>query len=197
MINGGRTRRLQAPLASEVGAWLHATFGPDRNVVEQALVMAEEVGELAAALGRRASVDVHRGFVAEFARLTGDVAEEMGDVLIAAWSVAATEGIEPDLAAVIRIADEHDEPRGEAVERPVVIAAGKVFRAVVKRAQKVRGDDDYWTTQIEMALRGLLVEMVLLARAESLDITHLLARRWAKVQNRDAVGVRAPDAAAR
>lgn len=101
------------PTTAEVGAWLVATFGPERSVVEQALVVAEETGELC--------------------------------------------------------------------------------RAVVKRAQKVRGTDEEWSYAIRGEAADVVITLLSLAHTEGFDLETEVARRWREVSSRNAVAPRAPE----
>lgn len=79
----------QIPTANEVGAWLTTTFGPDRSVVEQTLVLAEETGEVCRAVVKR---EQHiRGTDEEWAAA---IRKEAADVVIALLSIAYTEGFD-------------------------------------------------------------------------------------------------------
>ena len=82
-----RVDMLPEPNGTVVGEWLAHNFGPERDVNEQALVLTEEVGELARALVKRSQGI--RGTWSEWSR---EVRKEAADVYIALLAIAATEG---------------------------------------------------------------------------------------------------------
>ena len=102
----------QCPTQAEVTAWLTDNFGPDRSVEQQVLVLAEEVGELA--------------------------------------------------------------------------------RAVVKRAQGIRGTHAEWTAQLHAEAADVLITLLAIAGTEGFDLTETAARKWAVITGRDATAARLP-----
>lgn len=85
------------PTQGEVGAWLDEHFGPFRSVEHQALVLAEEVGELCRAVVKRA-----QGIRASHAEWTAQLHAEAADVLITLLAIAATEGFDLHAAAAAK-----------------------------------------------------------------------------------------------
>lgn len=90
-----RIERVSEPsMTKNVIGWLEHNFGPDRDVHEQALVLAEEVGELCRALVKRS-----QGIRGTAADWTAEVRKEAADAVLALHAIAGTEGF--DLYAAV------------------------------------------------------------------------------------------------
>lgn len=76
------------PIQAEVGAWLDEHL-PGRSIELQALVLAEEVGELCRAVVKR-----QQGIRGTHAEWSAQLRAEAGDVLLTLYSLAASEGFD-------------------------------------------------------------------------------------------------------
>lgn len=83
-------------LQRDVSAWHRATFGPDCPPWAVALKLAEEAGEVC-----RAVVEADYASVNGTGR-TSDLADELGDVVIACAGLAARSGIDLNDAVAAR-----------------------------------------------------------------------------------------------
>jgi NTP pyrophosphatase (non-canonical NTP hydrolase) len=99
------------PTTEQVGAWLAATFGPDRSPVEQGLVLAEETGEVCRALVKR-----EQRVRGDTSWWTAHVRAEVADVVITCLSLAATERF--DLAEAVAERWAHVSRRDSVGHRP-------------------------------------------------------------------------------
>jgi NTP pyrophosphatase (non-canonical NTP hydrolase) len=93
-------RAARCPTQPEVAAWLTDNFGPHRCVEQQALVLAEEVGEVCRAIVKRA-----QGIRGSRAEWTERLHAELADVAITLLAVAATEGFDLHAATARKWAD--------------------------------------------------------------------------------------------
>jgi NTP pyrophosphatase (non-canonical NTP hydrolase) len=89
-----QTGQPAAPSQADVAAWLEHNVGPTRHVEHQALVLAEEVGEVCRAVAKRA-----QGIRGTRAEWTEQLQAELADVLITVLALAATEGFDLNTAA--------------------------------------------------------------------------------------------------
>lgn len=73
---------------AEVVAWNAHNFGDDKSRIEDALVVCEEAGELA-----RAVLKQHQQIRGTYDEWQGEIAKEVGDVVITLASLAANAGL--------------------------------------------------------------------------------------------------------
>jgi NTP pyrophosphatase (non-canonical NTP hydrolase) len=88
--------------------------------------------------------------------------------------------------------DQHFPNR--TLDQQVLVLAeevGEVARAVVKRAQGVRGSHAEWTTQLHGEVADVLLTCLAIAATEGFDLSGATARKWATIQRRDPTAIRA------
>ena len=81
------------------------------------------------------------------------------------------------------------------VEHQVLVLAeevGELCRAVVKRAQGIRGTHTAWTAQVRAEAADVLITLLALAATEGFDLHHAAADKWVVVTGRDATAHRMP-----
>ena len=81
------------------------------------------------------------------------------------------------------------------VEHQVLVLTeevGELCRAVVKRAQGIRGSRAHWTEQVRAEAADVLITLLAIAATEGFDLQHAAADKWAVVTGRDATTHRMP-----
>jgi NTP pyrophosphatase (non-canonical NTP hydrolase) len=71
---------------------------------------------------------------------------------------------------------------------------GELCRAVVKRAQGVRGTREQWTAELHTELADVQLVLLALAAAEGVDLHTATRERWAVITSRNPTAERAPAA---
>ena len=118
---------MHSPTQAEVTTWLNAHL-PGRTTETQALVLAEEVGELCRAVVKR-----HQGIRGTHAEWTAQLRAEAADVLLTLYALASGEGFDLHTAAAEKWAQilhrdpnahrpPHTDPPDTAADRPVAVA---------------------------------------------------------------------------
>ena len=82
---------------------------------------------------------------------------------------------------------------GRTLEQQVLVLAeevGEVARAVVKRAQGVRGSHAEWTAALHDEVADVLLTCLAIAATEGFDLHTAAARKWAQILRRDPAGHR-------
>jgi NTP pyrophosphatase (non-canonical NTP hydrolase) len=103
----------------------------------------------------------------------------------------------PSQADVAAWLDQHFGPN-HCVEHQVLVLAeevGELCRAVVKRAQGIRGTHTEWTTQLRAEAADVLITLLAIAGTERFDLHQAAATKWAVVTGRDTTAHRMPNEA--
>jgi hypothetical protein len=164
------------PSTATIYGWQADQFGVG-IAQNYALVIVEEVSEAVEVLHDRevglSMRDVRQG-----------LRTELGDVMITLHSFAGFEGFELTLPT--------SQVSGGVweVRDALVRDAGKLARAVLKRAQGIRDREQTWSAQARWAAGRLMRSAASLAMMFELDPATVLRERWAEVSTRDATGHR-------
>lgn len=81
----------------------------------------------------------------------------------------------------------HNFPSSDIVMSTLGIAeeVGELCRAVLKRAQAVRGTRAEWTIEMRKEMGDVLIKLFQIADLEDVDLLDIFRRRWSEVQQRD------------
>jgi NTP pyrophosphatase (non-canonical NTP hydrolase) len=74
------------------------------------------------------------------------------------------------------------------LEHQVLVLAeevGELSRAVVKRAQGIRGSHAHWSEQIRAEAADVLITLLSIAETEGFDLHQAAAAKWGEVTSRD------------
>ena len=63
--------------------------------------------------------------------------------------------------------------------------SGEVLRAILKRAQAIRGTYEYWTEEIRKEAGDVIISLMCLAEMEGFDLDKAVDDRWDYVINRN------------
>lgn len=67
----------------------------------------------------------------------------------------------------------------------VVEEAGEVARAVLKRAQGIRGTHEHWSAELQKEVGDVVISLMCLAAIEGFDLGEAVDKRWDAVISRD------------
>ena len=137
-------RPVGPPIQAEVGAWLDLHV-PARTLEQQVLLLAEEVGEVARAVVKRA-----QGVRGSHAEWTAALHDEVADVLLTCLAIAATEGFDLHTAAARKWA--RILRRDPAGRRPAPTDTDTETPETPGRPAGTGGDRGGWEAQVVAGL---------------------------------------------